>query len=82
MKDKFTLRDLIYGVSLIIGIISAFLVNRNEVGNLKADVIEIKAELKANNLELLNYKLDALTKKQDEMSAAINSFINEYRSEK
>ena len=65
-KKMFTLRDLFYIVTLVVGLSSSFIVTQIQVSNNHEAIVKLQSTIEANNLELLNYKLEQLNLKQDE----------------
>ena len=67
MKDKitFTIKDVIYIVTLLGGMFAGYYANKYKVSSLEEKVNGIEQTLKENNLELINYKLDEILKLLD-----------------
>jgi hypothetical protein len=61
-KLKFTLKDVIYILLIVSTFIANYTTTNNRIMDLEKDVTEIKQELKKNNLDLINYKLDEIMK--------------------
>ena len=81
MNDKrFTVKDLIWLMTLAVGVLSTFFIMQNKINSLGDEVKEMKSTLQDNNLELINYKVDEMNKKQDEFYKSFSDFVNDYRS--
>ena len=81
MNDKkFTIKDLIWLMTLTVGVLSTFFIMQNKINTVTDEVKELKTTLQDNNLELINYKVDMMNKKQDEFYKSFSDFVNDYRS--
>jgi len=81
MNDKrFTVKDLIWLMTLAVGVLSTFFIMQNKINSLGDEVKEMKATLQDNNLELINYKVDQMKEKQDEFYKSFSDFVDDYRS--
>ena len=80
MNDKklFTVRDVVWFVTLIVGILSTYLVMRGDINSLKSEVAEIKGTLQVNNLEVINYRVGEIDRKTDEFIKSFNDFVSNY----
>ena len=81
MNDKrFTVKDLIWLMTLAVGVLSTFFIMQNKINSLGDEVKEMKSTLQDNNLELINYKVDQMKEKQDEFYKSFSDFVDDYRS--
>lgn len=79
MNDKkFTFRDLVWLMTLAVGVLSTFFIMQNKINTLDDEVKEMKSTLQDNNLELINYKVDQMNKKQDEFYKSFSDFVADY----
>ena len=82
MNDKklFTIKDLVWFVTLLVGVLSTFFLMQGKLNATMAEVEEIKSTLQNNNLELINYKVGEIAKKQDEFIKAFNTFLERHNN--
>lgn len=79
--DKiFTVKDVIYIVTLILGIAGSYFGQANKINMIEKQVTKNTGVLENNNLELISYKLDELKNSQDALVSTFNDFVKEYRS--
>ena len=78
MKNFQWIRDVIYIIMLIIGISSAIFTQKIRVDNLEKEVHANSKLLQDTNLELINYKVGQIEKKQDVFIKNFNDFIADY----
>lgn len=68
---KFTLKDLIYIITIVLSVAGMYYTTKSKIENNEKEIIELKAELKNNNLSLISYRLDELCKQLDKIYDAI-----------
>lgn len=61
---KFTLKDLIYIITIVLSVAGTYFTLKNDVNNLKE-------QIKDHNLELIEYKLEQVGKQLDEILKAL-----------
>lgn len=77
-KKLFSLRDLIWSITLVLSLATIYFPMQAKVDKLEANQIEIRSELKANNLSLINYKLNEIDKKVETISNNFDSFTKSF----
>ena len=70
-KFNFTLKDLIYIVTIVLSVAGTYFTLKNDVNNLKVEVAEIKSELKTHNLSVLEYKINHVSDQLDKILEAL-----------
>lgn len=71
-KDfTFTVKDVIYIVALVLSVTGSYFAQASKVSMLEKQVTENTRILQDNNLELINYKLDALISNVDKLVAKL-----------
>ena len=78
-KKFFTIKDTVYIVMLILGMAGTFYVQKGKIDTLALKVTDLDDQLKKNNLELINYKIDNLVTSFDRFSTSFDDFMEEYR---
>lgn len=71
-------KDLIWLITLVVGMSSSYFSMQSKVSNLERQVTENSKMLNDNNLELIKYKLEQVQKSQDDFSNSFNKFLDDY----
>jgi hypothetical protein len=71
-KPFFSIKDVIYILTIVLSIAASYFAQINKISLLEKQVIENTTVLKTNNLELINYKLDALIRTVDKLVAKLD----------
>ena len=61
-KLTFNIKDIIYLLTIVISMTAGYYSNKTKTDEALRIALECKKELKDNNLELINYKLDEILK--------------------
>lgn len=69
----FSIKDVIYIVTIVLSIAASYFAQANKISMLEKQVNENTGVLKNNNLELINYKLDALIATVDKLVAKLDN---------
>ena len=77
-KKMFSLKDLVWFVALAISISSSFIITQVQTNRNTEDIRKLTVTLEQNNLELINYKLNDLSEKQDDFIDSFNQFLDDY----
>ena len=72
-QKYFNLKDIIIVVSFVIGLAGSWFSTQARINTLEEKVNRTEEVLKDNNLELINYKLDALITTVDKLVAKLES---------
>ena len=70
----FSVKDIVSWSIIFAGLVTTFTVTQMKVENNRQDI----DEMQKYNLELLNYKLEEIAKKQDVYINAFNEFLDDY----
>lgn len=82
-KKLFSLREVIWFISLALMGAGIYFPMKSEIKTLKDNQTQLQSTLKENNLELINYKLNEIQEDFNKFSTKFDTFIdnfNEYSS--
>ena len=77
-KKLFSAKDVVWFSALLVSVVSTFLITQSQVKTNSEKIQKLEITVEQNNLELINYKINELSKKQDGLIDSFDSFLDDY----